>query len=582
VAAKTHLGDLTVETDAGTAATHRLAAALDALGEAAGSGIDALEAHGKALLAQADPANAARNAIAGVSSELKGLGTAGAAASVALVGALGAIAVGGIKLALDVHAFNEQLVATFDALGKGPDAGARTVEMLDDVARELPQSREQLAGWTREIEKMGVTDLGQVRGQLLATASAQGILGEEGAGAYQRIARKAQDAIEGNHKLTIASKELTKTLGINLTGAVAERMGLSLEKLEVQLKTGTVDAAKFGSALEETLIAKGGKGLDAMWSRSDVIFRKLKDAGGELFSGVDASPVTGALLDVLGLFDQTKPEGLAMKAVLTDAFGAVASQLGLLITQTEIWGLEIATFALRTQKALNPLGKALDALGNALSTTKYYDPSSGKEITKSQHDAGYEEFKRAEGFDPSKATPTLGIETKRDPGEAVGWDPSKPVKKIGFDAEPAAQASGRAIGDGLVNGLLATVPAVDVAGAVVGAVAVKGARTGAGVRSPSKPAIEIGGYISEGLGLGMVQSPAPARAGRQIGGYALGGIVGQALAAPPANANGGGGGVTIGTVRIEIMAPQGVTDATAISASGLAVALERFQLASGR
>jgi hypothetical protein len=47
-------------------------------------------------------------------------------------------------------------------------------------------------------------------------------------------------------------------------------------------------------------------------------------------------------------------------------------------------------------------------------------------------------------------------------------------------------------------------------------------------------------------------------------------------------ANTNGGGVQIGTLHLTIQAPNGVTDATSISATGLSLALERYQLASGR
>ena len=57
------------------------------------------------------------------------------------------------------------------------------------------------------------------------------------------------------------------------------------------------------------------------------------------------------------------------------------------------------------------------------------------------------------------------------------------------------------------------------------------------------------------------------------------GMVGSAITSPAANGN---GGITISGLQITIMAPQGVTDAAGLSATGLIVALERLQLGSGR
>ncbi len=242
-------GDLEVKSDANTAALRRMVQALDTLNERLDKVVGAAKGTGDSVQKIKDPAEIARHALDGLSSGLKGMASAlaggnakgaiegatealaglattldivvpglgqVAAAAVKVVGAFVGVAAGGVELALEVTAANAALEATFDALGK----------ML--------------------FRAMGFA--------------------REGPAAFQKIERKIHDAIEGHHALKIASKELTKTIGTNLAGAAAERMGLTLEQLEVKLKAGTVDAAKFGEALEETLIAKGAKGLNALWA----------------------------------------------------------------------------------------------------------------------------------------------------------------------------------------------------------------------------------------------------------------------------------------------------------------------------
>ena len=501
----------------------------------------------------------ATNALAGLASTLDlvapGLGQAASALvklGGAFVGVTAEIIEAGVELAVEVRATNAALEATFDALGKGPEAGKATVDMLDEVRGSLPQTRQQLAAWTRDLEKMDVTDLGAVRNGLLAIASAQGILGEEGPAAYEKIERKVQDAIAGHHKLTIAGKELTRTIGTNLTEAIAQRMGLSLEKLEQQLKAGTVDASKFGNAMEQTFIEKGSKGLDAMWMKSGAITAKLKDSFGELFSDVDTSPLTEGLRDVLGLLDNGQPSADALKGHITSAFNEIVKDIGSAIEEGEYWFLSMEVWALSMELNLRPVWRIIKEIAGALGTI-------GKDL----------------GIGP---TPTV-------PGA-----PPKTVEQNQADAALStfkwlggpANFVGVGIAQGLINGMQSKFAEVVATGDRLGEGAITGTKTGAGTRSPSVPAMRIGGFVSRGLELGMLNDIGlPARAGRQIGGAAIGGMVGAAIVGGGA-ANGNGGGLTITIQNLNVTGREGVTDATALSASGLAVVLERYQLASGR
>lgn len=557
-----------------TTNANRIVEAMDRLTNAMESGRKSSEQLGDGLTKVKDPAEIAHRALEGVTAGVKGMAAAlaggdakgvveglteslaamaglldlvapglgaVAAAAVKVGGAFAAMTVGillgGEELALEVNALNAQLEATFDALGKGPGAGHQTLEMLDEMARRLPQSREQLADWTRAIEKMGVTDLSKVQDELLATASAQAILGESGPAAYEKIARKVHDAEQGHHKLTIAARELTRTIGTNLSEAVAKRMGLSLEQLETKLKAGTVDATTFGDALEKTLIEKGAKGLDALWASK--AWSKIKEQGRELFADVDTSPITDAMRNLLVLFDQTQPSGQAAKATITDVFNAIAKVIGSGITEAEVFFLTLEVYALASEVALIPLLGTLEKVYAALQIVG----------------------KVAGGL----VTGNIGAsQAGLDAGAALGS--TAPV--------------GRSMALGLITGMLDMVAEVGQAGVTLGEAGVKGTKQGAGVKSPSKPAMEIGGYVAEGLGLGMTGSSAPGRAGRQLSANALGGLAGSALSA--AGAAKSNGGVTISGLVINITAPQGVTDAAGLSATGLTIALERLQLASGR
>jgi hypothetical protein len=479
-----------------------------------------------------------------------------ATVATAVIGTLYGLGKAGVETALEVTAARAQLEATFDALGKGPEAGRRTIEMLDDVARTLPQSREELGKWVREIEKMGVTDLGQVRRELLATASAQAILGEEGPAAFEKISRKVNNAIGAHQALKIASKEITRTIGTNMAEAVAGKMGTSLEKLEAQLKTGLdpKKAIEFGNALEDAFIEKGAKSLNAMWASK--AWGKIKEAGR------DVTPITEGMRHILELFDQTQPSGQAMKTTLTDVFNGIVKAIGWVITEGEVLSLRFMVYGLSMELALLPvwnilkkIGGAIDSAGQAVGLIA--PPGSAPPPVKS-----------AQASATGAVEDTVGGLTGLLTGPLMGV------------AGAGGMKVGEAIGQGLVNALGLAKPGVEAAANDLGETAVRGTRAGAGVKSPSKPAIEIGGYVAEGLGIGMMGGAGgAARAGRQLSTNALGGLVGGALASSAANGN---AGITISGLVINLTAPQGVTDATGLSATGLAVALERLQLASGR
>jgi hypothetical protein len=515
----------------------------------------------------------AKEAAGGAASGLEEMSAAaGPAAKVLAVVAAAAIAAGvalyevgkfSIETALEVNAFNAQMEATFDALGKGPDAGARTVEMIDEVGKELPQSRQELAKWTREIEKMGVTDLSKVRSELIATASAQAILGEGGDAAYTKIARKVNDAIEGHHKLTITSKELTRTIGTNLADAIANKMGTSLEDLEKKLKAGTVDATKFGSAMEEVFIEKGAKGLDAMWLQTGAIVGKLKASFAELFSGIDTAPITDAMRGLLELFDQANPSGQVMKATLTDAFNGIVKAIGWAIEEGGNLFIELEILAIEAEIAIQPVWHAIQKIGEAAAFATAPLRALG---------ASYDYFTKGPEL---PAAPGAG-----DTAAGGAQGALNPVNGLASALDAPSNDVGVAVGEGIVKGMVSMMGIVEAGGNDLGAAAVKGAKAGAGAHSPSVYAIEIGGNISQGLAMGMMANPAPAAAGRQIGGSAIGALAGGAIGGAPANSN--GGGITISGLTIHITAPHGVTDATALSATSLVVALERLQLAGGR
>src|SRR5580698_1427806 len=182
-----------------------------------------------------------------------GLGEA-AAAAIKFGGAMAGTTVGLVETALEVTAVNDKLEQTFQALARGPEAGKKTLDFLNRLSHDLPQSRDELAKWTKQFQALGVTDLGELEKHIRAAASAQAIMGDEGAAAYTKITERVHVAIEEHKGLKLAEKSLKSLYdaGVNVTD-IADRMGLTTKQLAANLKAGTIDAEKFGDALSNTL-----------------------------------------------------------------------------------------------------------------------------------------------------------------------------------------------------------------------------------------------------------------------------------------------------------------------------------------
>jgi hypothetical protein len=483
------------------------------------------------------------------------LGPIGAAAAVAVAGlaALVSVLKFGVITALDEANEKARYLAGFDALG-GKGAGEKTMAMLDELGGKLPQSEEQLVKWTKQLQAMGITDLSKIRSELIATASAQAVMGDEGAAAYTKIQERVRLAVEAHHGLKLAEKSLKAlySAGINMTD-VAKRMGMSTQDLSAKLKAGTIDAQKFGDVLSASVTEKGKGPLDVMMNSLGAMGKRFHKLFGDLFEDVDTKPLTDALRNVISLLDKGQPSGEAMGKGITGAMNMVIRVLGHAITEGEIFFLTMEVKALQAYIALKPLIGAVEKIGNAMGALGF-----GKNMGGS-------------GKVEPAMSPDVNSETA---GRQAGQ-----LAKDGFLG--AATGIPFVFFDVLTS--IGDAKAQEIArqgGVNVGKATIEGIRAGVDAHSPSVEAIKIGMDLGAGLGMGMEASPAPERAARTISGNALGGLAGKpGFGGSPANDT---GGTTIGPFEINITAPEGVTDAHTLSVVGLSTALERFQIGSGR
>jgi hypothetical protein len=515
------------------------------------------------------------NALAGAASMLDavvpGLGTV-ASAAIRAGGAVGGFFVGltqtAVETALEVTEVNEKLVATFDALGaQGPTSGKATLEMLNQLSGPsgLPQARAQLADWTRQLEATGVTDLGELRTQIRATASAQAIMGDSGAAAYEKIREKVAIAVESHTPLKIATKGLTGLYkaGLNITD-IADRMGVSTNKLAADLKAGTVDAQAFGNAMTESLLEKGRKPLDAMGNEMGTIKRKAGEIFGHLFDDIETGPLVQAVKGLIYLGDQSEPSGRALKMGLTGAVNSVISALGKAVVEGELFFLRTEALALEAYIAVKPLIHAFETVAGYAGKVGDFLSGPAKPEFSLEQPSRAEQVGGAVGSTATAATvgglvgSAFGVSAVGEAGGTLLVGTYELLKNMADDtARGIARESGVTLGKETIAGI----------------------KEGTETHSPSKAAIRIGMSLGEGMGMGMTSSPEPQRAARTVSSRALGGL---ASGAGAAGGIFGGGGIRIDHLELHITAPSGVTDATAVTAMSLAVALERYQLASGR
>jgi hypothetical protein len=531
--------------------------------------------------------------LAGLSQSLDllvpGLGQV-ASAAIKVGGAFAAMTVGiiqsGVEMALEVTSVNEKLEATFDALGyDGPESGKKTITMLNELAGTLPQSRDQLAQWTKQFEALGVTDLDELRNQLKATASAQAIMGDVGAQAYTTITKKVQEAIEAHHGLKLSEKSLTAlyNAGVNVTD-ISDKLGITTAQLAAQLKKGTLDAESFGNALETTLIEKGKKPLEAMENELGVLKTKGLETLNHLFDDIDTKPLTDAIKSVIQLGDQGEPSGQVLKDGVTAGINGVIRAIGHGITEAEIFFLKLEVYALELELKLKPIVNLLERMG-VLSKENATPQWGGNGLAPGAPGSP--------GGPPAPEFKT-GLTVTRDAGLA-GAEGLALGGPVGGPLIAAALALGTAITGALDIGVQNDINKVRQSGWKVGDAAIQGAKERLDAHSPSRVFMDIGANAGVGLGMGLQGSRAHVeRGGYQAGGFAVGGLqaglydhhrerpFGYGRSEDVYESRGGGKGVHIEHLDVTIMAPNGVTNATEISANALARVLERYQLGAGR
>ena len=101
-----------------------------------------------------------------------------------------------LKVTNEVQRESRQFLAVFSSLGGGAEIGHETLEMVETLSRRLPIGTARLGEWTKALQSAGITDLGVLRKGLMGLASAQALVGDEGANTLLGTLRKVQEAVQ--------------------------------------------------------------------------------------------------------------------------------------------------------------------------------------------------------------------------------------------------------------------------------------------------------------------------------------------------------------------------------------------------
>ena len=297
-----------------------------------------------------------------------GLGEA-VAAVIQIAGGLVGITVGliksGVEFAIASSESKQAMLSLFDAMGGGISTGLEMEAVIDDLKAKFGISKDALVGYTNELQRMGMTDLGEIHDSLLAVASAAALV-KGGDQALLNFTKKIQLAKDAGIGLKIPIKGLTElaATGANV-GDVAKTMGISVDALTKGLAAGTVDAGKFGDALQDAIINKGKGPLERAAASSANLKKLLSESFGDLFEDIDPGPFLQEVKKLFDIFGQGTESGKALKAGIGGFFKEVFATLTKLVPMVKHFLLDMVIYALKAYIALKPVVKTLKEFGES-------------------------------------------------------------------------------------------------------------------------------------------------------------------------------------------------------------------------
>lgn len=495
-----------------------------------------------------------------------GLGQA-AAAIIRFGGAIASATVGVVQeamsMAIEATQAKDAMVSMFGALAGSAAEGAKIEEMLGDLSEQIGVTKDALAPFTRAFMAMGVEGEDALKRLTLAAASAQAIMGDPAAAhAFENLEKKIHVAVQTGQGLKIPAKGLGSLadMGIRVDD-VAKRMGLSTATLSSQLKAGSVNAAKFGAALEESLIEKGAGPLARMSASFDNLKKMAGQSIEDMFEGMskDVDPFMAQIKDLFGVFSQSKPSGQAMKAGIGGALHQIFAVMTPLIPKVKHFFLNVVIWSLQAYIAIKKNWTSIRPIFEAV---------------------GWVVGVSANAF----ASLTHGIFMAIGAAANLAGEIKAGIDRVGKFAD-VLYIAGTQLVDGFIGGIKAGVSRVADAASDLATSAKDAVKGVLGIHSPSRVTMQLGAHVSAGLAGGM--SAHAGHVERAAAGVGARAVTGMNLGAwaPALPARGGaatqGAGMNVGGVTIQITAPNGVTNATELTEAAIVALFDRLALQRG-
>lgn len=497
----------------------------------------------------------------------------------AVVVGFGLLVVAGAAFAIKASEAKNASISLFNALGQGKITGEEVDDMLDELRASTGLTKDSLAPLTSEFLKMGITGKDALVGLTTAAASAEA-LGKGGADAFTKLYEQANAAAETGSKLTIPYKKLDKQLhsmGLT-TDDLASKMGMSGEALTKSLKAGTVDATKFGNALEFAVTEKGVGPMQTLANSSENLGKLLKEYIGDLFEdmGKDIAPFMAQIRSLFSIFDSKAPgSGQALKAGIGGFFKEVFALATKVVPYIKHFLLDLVILGLKAYIGLKPIIKWFGELQNNQSVM------DALSLVISGLKTGFIVLAVAVGVVVGLFAGMIAITIAIT---AAVWAFVGSLVTLGMAISETlinlvseAISFGSQFVDGLVKGI------TDGASKVVGAVsnladsAKNTFKNALGIASPSKVGTQMGGFFGQGVAQGVegesqsVTSASSTLASAAVGGSPSGG----------SSSGGSSGGVNV-TVEAGAITIQGAgKSAEELTEQMVSVIFERIALEQG-
>ncbi len=468
---------------------------------------------------------------------------------VAFAGALGAAAIAGSLFAIEQTQDKLAVIATFDALSSGVETGRELEDSFSNLSDKIGIAKSELIPLAQSFMAMGIEGEDALKKVTLAAESAKALNGDKAAQSFENLTRKIQTAVETGNGLKIPAKGLGSLLQMGIkVDDVAQKMGVSAHDLSAQLKAGSVNAAAFGDALQDSLITKGEKPLALMQTRLGNIKKMLEQHVGDLFEDMDNSvqPFAASLVQLESLFSQNTASGEALKGAVGGAFSFIIDKANESIEPIEIFFLNTIIMSQRAYITILEHWTAVKV--------GFYSVAGSIGAVVDQ-------------FTLLASPMTTAVNLALKFSSALGAADA-------LAGKVASGAAGSNVASGLANGILDGKTDVVDAGKGLGDAAVGGVTTSLGIKSPSTVMFDQGQYTGQGMALGMEsETPRVSEAAGKISAAAASGGGGAS--------GDGGGGPMFGSITINVNAPDGATTAMELTETAVAALFERFALQWG-